>query len=106
MKTMRQSDVLTDHWLPGWHCFFYSLETIVYLQLNVPESAFSTLPLNRPATVEGSVGKGAWCGRCWAMDTGPQKESDTPQEAGSARQKETARGRPKEKGISRPDQKE
>lgn len=39
-------------------------------------TAFSTLPLNRPAMVEGSVGKGAWCGRCWAMDTGPQKESD------------------------------
>lgn len=37
----------------------------------------SLVPLNRPATVEGSVGKGAWCGRCWAMDTGPQKESDT-----------------------------
>lgn len=35
------------------------------------------VPLNRPATVEGSVGKGAWCGRCWATDAGPQKESDT-----------------------------
>lgn len=50
--------------------------------------AFSTLPLNRPATEEGSVGKGAWCGRCWAMDTGPQKESDTPQEARRTQRKE------------------
>lgn len=39
-------------------------------------AAWSTLPLNRPATVEGSEGKGAWCERCWATDTGPQKESD------------------------------
>lgn len=39
-------------------------------------AALSTLPLNRPATVEGSEGKGAWCERCWATDTGPQKESD------------------------------
>lgn len=39
-------------------------------------SRVGTLPLNRPATAEGSEGKGAWCERCWATDTGPQKESD------------------------------
>lgn len=52
------------------------------------------VPLNRPATVEGSVGKGAWCGRCWAVDIGPQKESDT---TGRRDKRETER----EKGISR-----
>ena len=65
---------------------------------------FSTLPLNRPATVEGSEGKGAWCGRCWAMDTGPQKESDTPQEA--ERQRKRGREKAKGKGVWGPGQRD
>lgn len=69
------------------------------------QRASSTLPLNRPATVEGSVGKGAWCGRCWAMDTGPQKESDTSQEAKTAR-RESGRKRAEGQRHSRPSQRD
>lgn len=50
------------------------------------------VPLNRPATVEGSVGKGAWCGRCWATDTGPQKESDTTESREEEREKRAFQG--------------
>lgn len=63
-------------------------------------TAFSTLPLNRPATVEGSVGKGAWCGRCWATDTGPQKESDaTGSRNTTERKRERAKGGRKKKAF-------
>lgn len=69
----------------------------------------STLPLNRPATVEGSEGKGAWCERCWAtLDTGPQKESDvTGSREGDRGEKRGREGRRKrankKKRLPRPD---
>lgn len=71
----------------------------------------STLPLNRPATVEGSEGKGAWCERCWATDTGPQKESDVTGSRKGDKVEEREREQEKEreqikKGFPRPGQRE